>query len=256
MLGASDLPPHARDGASSALDGGWRIETTAGAIEAEYVINAAGYRGAEVAAMIGDYLPVVTLSHQYLITEDIPALAARGMRGCRCCAIRTSVTTCARSATDCCSGRMSREPQAQWLTGIPEAFAQQLFADDLGRLEPYIEEACARVPILGSVGVKRVINGPIPYAPDGNPLIGPAPGARNFFHCCAFTLRHRAGRRRRAGHGQWVVNGEPDWDVWPLDSRRYVPSRAAATRWRRRSRPIRTNTRSPTHRRSARRGGR
>ncbi|HVH84059.1 MAG TPA: FAD-dependent oxidoreductase, partial [Steroidobacteraceae bacterium] len=82
--------------------------------------------------------------------------------------------------------------------------------------------ACARVPLLGSVGVRRVINGPIPYAPDGNPLIGPARAARNFFHCCAFTF----GIAQAGGAGrviaEWVVNGEPDWDVWPLDCRRYL----------------------------------
>jgi dimethylglycine dehydrogenase len=73
------------------------------------------------------------------------------------------------------------------------------------------------------VGVKRVINGPIPYAPDGNPLMGPAAGVRNFFHCCAFTF----GIAQAGGAGrviaEWVVNGEPDWDVWPLDCRRYLP---------------------------------
>src|SRR4029077_12123431 len=85
------------------------------------------------------------------------------------------------------------------------------------------EAACARVPILSSVGVRRLINGPIPYAPDGNPLIGPAAGAANFFHCCAFTF----GIVQAGGAGriiaQWVVNGQPDWDVWPLDTRRYLP---------------------------------
>ena len=80
------------------------------------------------------------------------------------------------------------------------------------------------MPLLASVGVKRVINGPIPYAPDGNPLMGPAAGVRNFFHCCAFTF----GIAQAGGAGrvmaEWVVNGEPDWDVWPLDCRRYLRS--------------------------------
>ena len=89
-------------------DGGWRIDTPEGSIECEYVINAAGYRGGEVAAMLGEYLPIVTLSHQYLITEDIPELVARGSAVCRWFAIPTSATTCGRSGTACCSGRMSR----------------------------------------------------------------------------------------------------------------------------------------------------
>ncbi len=204
-------------------EGGWRIETPAGAIEAEYVINAAGYRGGEVAAMIGEYLPIVTLSHQYLITEDIPALVARG--AARLPLVRDPDVSyyLRQERHGLLLGPYESRGRAHWLDGLPGEFAHQLFADDLGRIESYIEAACARVPILGSVGVKRVINGPIPYAPDGNPLMGPAAGVRNFFHCCAFTF----GIAQAGGAGriiaEWVVNGQPDWDVWPLDSRRYLP---------------------------------
>ncbi|HXY97791.1 MAG TPA: FAD-dependent oxidoreductase, partial [Steroidobacteraceae bacterium] len=201
--------------------GGWRIETSAGAIEAEYVVNAAGYRGGEVAAMIGDYLPIVTLSHQYLVTEDIPALVARGLA--RLPLVRDPDVSyyLRQERHGLLLGPYESGARAHWLDHVPEEFAHQLFPDDLARLEEYVVAACARVPILGSVGVKRVINGPIPYAPDGNPLVGPAAGARNFFHCCAFTF----GIVQAGGAGkaiaEWVVNGEPDWDLWPLDCRRY-----------------------------------
>src|ERR1700730_4658049 len=210
--------------AISALAGGaWRIETTQGAIEAEYVINAAGYRGGEVAQMVGASLPIVTLSHQYLITEDIPALVARG--AARLPLVRDPDVSyyLRQERHGLLLGPYESHGRAHWLEGLPSEFAHQLFVDDLGRIETYIEAACARVPILGSVGVKRVINGPIPYAPDGDPLIGPAAGVRNFFHCCAFTF----GIAQAGGAGriiaEWVVNGQPDWDVWPLDSRRYLP---------------------------------
>jgi dimethylglycine dehydrogenase len=202
--------------------GGWRIETPAGAIEAEYVINAAGYRGGEVAAMIGEYLPVETLSHQYLVTEDIPALFERGTA--RLPLVRDPDVSyyLRQERHGLLLGPYESHAVAPWPEGPPEEFASQLFADDLGRLEDYIAAACTRVPILGSVGVKRVVNGPIPYAPDGNPLLGPAVAARNFFHCCAFTF----GIAQAGGAGkaiaEWVVNGEPDWDVWPLDCRRYL----------------------------------
>jgi dimethylglycine dehydrogenase len=111
---------------------------------------------------------------------------------------------------------------AHWLNGIPDEFANQLFDDDTGRIEKYIEAACERVPILGSVGIKTIINGPIPYAPDGNPLMGPAPGLPGFFHCCAFTF----GIAQAGGAGksiaEWVAHGQPEWDMWPLDARRYM----------------------------------
>ena len=202
-------------------DGGWRIETPSGAIEAQYVVNAAGYRGGEVAAMIGEYLPIVSLSHQYLVTEDIAELAARG--AARLPLLRDPDVSyyLRQERHGLLLGPYEDRARAHWLEGLPADFAHQLFADDLGRIERYIEAACTRVPLLGSVGVKRVINGPIPYAPDGNPLIGPAAGVRNFFHCCAFTF----GIAQAGGAGrviaEWLVNGEPDWDLWPVDCRRY-----------------------------------
>jgi dimethylglycine dehydrogenase len=203
--------------------GGWRVETPAGSIDTEYVINAAGYRGGEVGAMIGEYLPMVTLSHQYLVTEDIPELIARGQG--RLPLVRDPDVSyyLRQERHGLLLGPYESRGRAHWLDGLPGEFAHQLFPDDLGRIESYIEAACARTPILGSVGVKRVINGPIPYAPDGNPLMGPAATGRNFFHCCAFTF----GIVQAGGAGrvisEWVVNGEPEWDVWPLDCRRYLP---------------------------------
>jgi dimethylglycine dehydrogenase len=179
---------HTRVTALTVLDGGWRIQTSAGPIDAEYVINAAGYRGGEIAQLVGQYLPVVTLSHQYLVTEDIPELVARA--DARLPLVRDPDVSyyLRQERHGLLLGPYESRAHAHWLDGLPAQFAHQLFEDDLGPLEPYIEDACRRVPILAAAGVKRLINGPIPYAPDGNPLMGPAPGLRNFFHCCAFTF--------------------------------------------------------------------
>ena len=201
--------------------GEWRVVTDRGEIVAQTVINAAGYRGGEIAALVGVYLPIVTLSHQYLVTEDIPELVARG--AARLPLLRDPDVSyyMRQERQGLILGPYEWQATAHWLRGIPEEFAQQLFDDDLPRLESYIEAACARVPLLGTVGVKSVINGPIPYAPDGNPLIGPAPGLPGFFHCCAFTF----GIAQAGGAGkviaEWVVHGQPEWDMWPLDVRRY-----------------------------------
>jgi dimethylglycine dehydrogenase len=201
--------------------GEWRVLTNRGEIVAQTVINAAGYRGGEVAAMVGAYLPIVTLSHQYLVTDDIPELVARS--AARLPLLRDPDVSyyLRQERQGLILGPYEWQARAHWLDGIPSEFAQQLFDDDLPRLESYIEAACARVPILGSVGVKSVINGPIPYAPDGYPLIGPAPGLPGFFHCCAFTF----GIAQAGGAGkviaEWVAHGQPEWDMWPLDVRRY-----------------------------------
>ncbi len=202
--------------------GEWNVVTNRGTIRAAAVINAGGYRGGEVAAMVGEYLPIVTLSHQYLVTEDIPELVERG--AARLPLLRDPDVSyyLRQERQGLLLGPYEWDAKAHWLGGIPDEFANQLFDDDLGRLEKYIEAACGRVPILGSVGIKSVINGPIPYAPDGNPLIGPAPGLPGFFHCCAFTF----GIAQAGGAGkviaEWVAHGQPEWDVWPLDARRYL----------------------------------
>ncbi|NCW57915.1 MAG: FAD-binding oxidoreductase, partial [Gammaproteobacteria bacterium] len=181
--------------------GEWRITTDKGVIQAQKVINAAGYRGGEVAAMVGQYLPIVTLSHQYLVTDDIPELAARGSD--RLPLLRDPDVSyyLRQERHGLILGPYEWKATAHWLDAIPDQFAHQLFDDDLGRIETYIEAACERVPILGSVGIKRVINGPIPYAPDGNPLMGPAPGLPGFYHCCAFTF----GIAQAGGAGKLIA---------------------------------------------------
>jgi len=202
--------------------GEWKIVTNKGEIVCQKVINAAGYRGGEVAAMVGQYLPIVTLAHQYLVTEDIPELVALG--AARLPLVRDPDVSyyLRQERQGLLLGPYEWQATAHWLDGIPTEFANQLFDDALERLESYIEAACERVPILGSVGIKTVINGPIPYAGDGNPLIGPAPGLPGFYHCCGFTF----GIVQAGGAGktiaEWVAHGQPEWDMWPLDSRRYL----------------------------------
>ena len=90
---------------------------------------------------------------------------------------------------------------------MPEDFSFQLFPDDLERLEWYLNDAIARVPMLGTAGLSKVINGPIPYAPDGNPLIGPMPGVPNAFEACVFTFGICPGRRRGQGAGRMGDRG-------------------------------------------------
>jgi dimethylglycine dehydrogenase len=205
---------------SPSRGGAWEIETKAGTFLAETVINAAGYRAGEVMALLGETLPLVTMQHQYMVTERIAELAAstKALPLLR----DPDVSYYMRQERDgLILGPYERDPKATWLDGIPPDFSNELFEDDLDRLEPYIEQAIARVPVLGSVGLKRVINGPIPYSPDGNPYIGPAFGRRNFFHCNSFSF----GICQAGGAGkaiaEYVLDGKPEWDLWSLDARRY-----------------------------------
>ncbi|MCP4184709.1 MAG: FAD-dependent oxidoreductase, partial [Hyphomicrobiales bacterium] len=117
-----------------------------------------------------------------------------------------------------------RNCRGHWMNNddpMPKDFSFQLYPDDLERLEHYIEDAINRVPILGTVGVNKVINGPIPYTPDGNPLIGPMPGVPNAFEACVFTF----GIAQAGGAGkilsEWVTEGGTEWDMWSCDPRRF-----------------------------------
>jgi dimethylglycine dehydrogenase len=201
--------------------GEWRVRTDKGDILAEILVNAAGYRAGEIMAMLGQHLPIVSMSHQYLLTQSIPELAARKEK---LPLLRDpDVSYYLRQERDgLLLGPYEWQATPHWLDGIPENFAYQLYPDALDRLETYIEQAVERVPILGSVGVQKVINGPIPYSPDGNPYIGPAHGLTNFYHCCCFSF----GIAQSGGAGktvaEWIAHGDPEWDFWTLDPRRYT----------------------------------
>jgi dimethylglycine dehydrogenase len=105
---------------------------------------------------------------------------------------------------------------------MPEDFSFQLFPDDLDRLEHYLADAVARVPILGTAGLSKVINGPIPYTPDGNPLIGPMPGVPNAFEACVFTFGIAQGGGAGKVLAEWVTQGQTEWDMWSCDPRRFT----------------------------------
>ncbi|MEM8789370.1 MAG: glycine cleavage T C-terminal barrel domain-containing protein, partial [Pseudomonadota bacterium] len=122
-------------------------------------------------------------------------------------------------------GPYERNCRAHWTTAadpMPDDFSFQLYPDDLDRLEWYIEDAMARVPLLGSQGVSRVINGPIPYAPDGHPMIGPMPGVDDAFEAHSFTFGIAQGGGAGKVMAEWLVNGGTHDDMWPVDPRRFT----------------------------------
>ena len=191
------------------------------AIVADVVVNAAGYRAGEVMALLGQHLPTVSMSHQYLVTDDVPDLLARDAR-LPLLRDPDSSYYLRQERGGFILGPYEWQATPMWLDGIPEDFSYKLWNDDLQRLDRYIEDACARVPALRTAGIKRVVNGPIPYSPDGNPYLGPARGLRNFFHCNTFSFGIcQAGGAGKA-MAEWVIEGGPEWDLWPLDPRRFT----------------------------------
>ncbi|MGB0207275.1 MAG: GcvT family protein [Candidatus Puniceispirillaceae bacterium] len=202
----------------------WQITTPRGEIRCQYVVNAAGYRAAELGKMFGRDVPCISLAHQYLITESIGELSNRDKK-LPLLRDPDSSYYLRQEKDGLLLGPYEKNCKAHWVSAddqMPEDFSFQLYPDDLERLEWYIEDACARVPILGTAGITRVVNGPIPYTPDGLPLIGPMPGVKNAFEACVFTF----GIVQAGGAGklmsEWIIEGETETDSWAVDPRRFT----------------------------------
>ena len=212
--------------------GEWVVETGKGEIRCEKVVNAAGYYGGRVGEWFRPYggreVPMVVMSHQYFLTEEIPELNAWTEEVGHKVPLLRDVDISYYLRQDKAGlnlGPYERNCRAHWVTPddpMPEDFSFQLYPDDLDRLEFYIEDAMARVPILGASGVGRVINGPIPYAPDGLPLLGPMPGVENAYEAHAFTFGIAQGGGAGKVMAEWIIHGETEWDMWDCDPRRYT----------------------------------
>ncbi|MEP2640838.1 FAD-dependent oxidoreductase [Roseobacter sp.] len=210
----------------------WIVKTTKGDIRCQYVVNCAGYYAQRVGEMFkpfgGRTVPMVVMSHQYFLTEPIAELDAwTKEHGKKVAMIRdVDVSYYLRQEkTGLNLGPYERNCKAHWVTPddpMPQDFSFQLYPDDLERLEYHIEDAMARLPLLGLTGVGRNINGPIPYAPDGLPMVGPMPGVKNAFEGHSFTFGIAQGGGAGKVLSEWIMHGETDQDMWAIDPRRYT----------------------------------
>ncbi len=209
-------------------NGEWIITTPEGEIRCEYVVNAAGYRAAEVGKLFGRDVPMMVMSHQYILFDEIPELAAWSKEAGQKLPLLRDVDTSyylRQEKNGMNLGPYERNCRSHWSSAgdqMPDDFSFQLFPDDLDRLEYYLNDAIARVPILGTAGLSKVINGPIPYTPDGNPLIGPMPGVPNAFEACVFTFGIAQGGGAGKVLAEWVIEGQTEWDMWSCDPRRFT----------------------------------
>ena len=210
----------------------WIVKTDKGEVRCEYVVNCAGYYAQRVGEMFkpfgGRTVPMVVMSHQYFLTEPIAELEAWTKENGKKVAMIRDVDTSyylRQEKTGLNLGPYERNCKAHWVTPddpMPEDFSFQLYPDDLERLEYYIEDAMARMPLLGTSGVGRNINGPIPYAPDGLPMIGPMPGVKNAFEGHSFTFGIAQGGGAGKVLSEWIMHGETELDMWAVDPRRYT----------------------------------
>jgi len=188
-----------------------------GTIEADIIVNAAGLWARQVGWMAGVEIPAGVVEHQYLVTEksdqipdNLPALRPDGGYYAK-----PEPGALAIGGWEKQTRAVDPEHGFAWEN---ERF---LFDSNLERLEEFFEPALKRLPVLNSLGVRTIINGPIPISPDGEPVMGPVPGLSNFYAACAFTSGIAASGGAGKAMANWIVHGDPGLDLWAFDIRRF-----------------------------------
>jgi dimethylglycine dehydrogenase len=203
---------------------GWIVRTSNGDIFCEHVVSCTGNYGMQTARMLGLPSQTMSVKHEYIVTEPLPALAERRKAGLPELPVMRDPEQMfyMRQEGDafvmgCYEGR----GECVFTAGVPKTFGMELFPDELDKLLPYMEKAIDRVPLLESAGIRGVINGPQPYTPDDMPLAGPAFGLKNFWlgegNPFGVTLSGGIGWQL----AEWIVDGAPTIDMSPCDPQRF-----------------------------------
>jgi dimethylglycine dehydrogenase len=220
QIGGADIVRHTRvTDLKARADGSWDVITDHGNVHAGQVVNAAGLWAREVGRMVGIELPILAMEHQYLITGDMPELVGKKEQ---------------LHAIDFEGEIYIRQERGGMLMGTyeragvpwspvttPWDFGQDLLPNDLDRIAPSLEVGFAHFPALESAGIKKVVNGPFTFAPDGNPLVGPIRGLKNFWVACGVMAGFSQGGGVGLALSRWMVDGDPGADIWGMDVARY-----------------------------------
>ncbi len=202
------------------VDGSWDVITEKGTINAEHVVNAAGLWARKVGRMVGVDLPVTPMSHHYLVTEDVPMLAAMDREFVSITDLEgfTYLQPLGKGAL---LGVYERDPRHWCPEGAPWDYGMDLLPPDVDRILPELEIGFSRFPALSEVGIKRWVNGAFTFTPDGNPLVGPVPGKKNYWVACGCMGGFSQGGAIGLTLAQWMINGDPGHDIFGMDVARY-----------------------------------
>jgi dimethylglycine dehydrogenase len=201
----------------------WDVTTEQGTVRCEMVVNAAGCYANEVAAMVGASTPITNMQHHYLVTHPIPEFKERAGE----IPVMRDPYTSGYYRQEQKSGLIGvyeNEGLAEaWMPGGVPAWeaSNELFPDDLERITPWIERVIERMPIFGTAGIRRIINGAIPHTPDGAPLLGPAAGLRGFWMCCGSSFGIAQGGGCGKYLAQWMLHGDAEINMIEFDPRRF-----------------------------------
>lgn len=204
--------------------GEWLVETKLGTITAEHVVNAAGTWCREIGAMMGLDLPVVPMLHQYVVTAQVPEIAERIAAGApELLIIRDPEESwyLRQERDGYIVGPYEKTGHPWAADGIPPTFGMELMPPDLDSIEHIIAMAMERVPALANAGVKTVVNGPITFTPDANPMVGPAFGVPNGWLLTGSSMGVMEGGGAGAFLADWIVDGAPPRDALAIDGRRF-----------------------------------
>jgi dimethylglycine dehydrogenase len=201
-------------------DGSWEVVTEQGTIVADNLVNAGGLWAREVGALAGIYLPLHPMEHQYFATDNIPAVFERDQELPH--VMDPEGESYLRQEGKGLVIGFYEQNCVPWaVDGTRWDFGHELLDENLDRIGDSMEFAFKRFPVLADAGIKTIVNGPFTFAPDGNPLVGPVPGLRNYWSACAVMAGFSQGGGVGLTLAEWMVEGEPSRDVFAMDVARF-----------------------------------
>lgn len=224
MLGAEIVLRNPVKELTQEPDGTWNVVTVNGTVKCEHVVNAGGLWAREIGRMVGLELPVLAMEHMYLLTEDMPEVMeynkSSGRELCHVIDFKGEIYT-RQERQGMLLGTYEKACKPWSPVNTPWDFGHELLQPDIDRIAPSLEVGFRHFPAIEKAGIKQIINGPFTFAPDGNPLVGPVQGLTNFWSACAVMAGFSQGGGVGLALSNWMVNGDPGFDVWGMDVARF-----------------------------------
>jgi dimethylglycine dehydrogenase len=207
---------------TQADNGEWVVETEQGTITCEHVVNAGGTYARQMGEWSGLQLPMTSMTHHYFVTDEVPEFQTLDRE---LPVIRDDRKVSGYIRMEQKKGLIGiyekSNPNTVWEVHCPWEAENELFDADYDRVMPWLEESLNRMPIFADLGITRDVHGAISHPPDGNPLVGPAPGVRNYWCCCGTQIGIGWGPGLTRELARWMVHGAANISMREYDPRRF-----------------------------------